>query len=97
MMKALLILSFLLATSLPALANHVLCGDRDSFLQQLESRYQEAPVARGIASDGSVLELAVSDSGSWTILVTQTNGVTCVVATGQSWKDLPAVLPGEGS
>ena len=46
----------------------------------------------GLANNGGVLEILVSQSSeSWTIIVTMPNGVSCLVAAGESWEMLPIV------
>jgi hypothetical protein len=65
-----------------------LCGDRDDILQRLEQRHEETPQALGLSSDGGVLEVLVSPSGGWTILVTYPKRPTCVVAVGEAWQPL---------
>jgi hypothetical protein len=65
-----------------------LCGDRDQILKRLEQRHEETPQALGLSSDGGVLEVLVSPSGGWTILVTYPKRPTCVVAVGEAWQAL---------
>jgi hypothetical protein len=65
-----------------------LCGDRDQILKRLEQRHDETPQALGLSSDGGVLEVLVSPSGGWTILVTYPKRPTCVVAVGEAWQAL---------
>jgi hypothetical protein len=65
-----------------------LCGDRDEILKRLEQRHEETPQALGLSSDGGVLEVLVSPSGGWTILVTYPKRPTCVVAVGEAWQAL---------
>jgi hypothetical protein len=65
-----------------------LCGDRDEILKRLEQRHKETPQALGLSSDGGVLEVLVSPSGGWTILVTYPKRPTCVVAVGEAWQPL---------
>ena len=36
------------------------------------------------------------ESGSWTITVTMSNGITCLVASGQAFEELAEVLPPKG-
>ncbi len=45
----------------------------------------------GLTDKGAVLEVFASQNGSWTFLITMPNGLTCVVASGQSWETLAAV------
>ncbi len=72
----------------PAEAQSV-CGDRAEIIKVLGNKYQELPAAFGIAGQRNLAELFVSKSGSWTMLMTQPQGVTCILATGQSWEALP--------
>ena len=65
-----------------------LCGERDEILKRLEQRHDETPQALGLSSDGGVLEVLVSPSGGWTILVTYPKRPTCVVAVGEAWQAL---------
>lgn len=69
-----------------------ICGARTEILAELTKRYSEAPVAVGLANSGVLIEVLTSDSGStWTILVSQPNGTSCLVAAGKEWQDLPQV------
>ena len=72
----------------PATAQQA-CGKRDTFMVKLEENFAERPIAMGLTDKGSVLEVFASKSGSWTFLVTMPNGMTCVVASGQRWVNLP--------
>ena len=74
---------------------HAMCGDRKAVLNNLEETYSEVPEDRGLASNGSVIELVVSPSGSFTILYTMPNGLTCVMAAGESWEPVEKKTPGE--
>ncbi|MAG95298.1 MAG: hypothetical protein QF797_10365 [Alphaproteobacteria bacterium] len=78
-----------LALVAPAAAQTLCTSDRTAVIEQLKSRYQEAPVAMGLVGDGSVLEVLAAKSGSWTILVTRPSGLACVVAAGDSWETFP--------
>ena len=90
-----IIAAVLIATSLalPASAQSV-CGERNKFLEHLGSNFQEGPIAMGLVSDGSVLEVLSSKKGSWTIIVTRPDGKSCVVAAGESWEDVPLLVAG---
>lgn len=71
----------------PAMAQTV-CSKRDTFLKHLGEGYAEAPVAMGLASNGSVLEVLASDKGTWTIILTMPDGRSCVVASGEAWEEI---------
>ena len=50
--------------------------------------FNEKVVGLGLAKNQqSVVELYVGDNGSWTILVTLTNGMSCIAAAGENWAD----------
>lgn len=73
------------ALSQPTLAQAV-CGDRTKIVDRLESTYQEKATAFGLIGDSSVIELYVSDTGSWTLLITYPTGVSCLIAAGDNWE-----------
>ncbi len=81
------------AISSPAQAQ-AMCGKRGAVVANLEKTYSEAPVSIGLASNGAVIEVLASPSGSFTIILTQPNGLSCVMAAGESWEDLPKRLTG---
>ena len=64
------------------------CGDREKFLVKLEESFAERPIAMGLTDKGALLEVFASQHGSWTFLITMPDGMTCVVASGQSWESL---------
>lgn len=92
-LMALLAAAFVAVISLPGAAKTV-CGDRDTFLARLGKTYAEQPVAMGLTSDGTVMEVLTSDTGTWTILVTYPDGRTCMIAAGDSWE--PVAVPASG-
>ena len=65
------------------------CGVRTKFIETLAKNYQEEPSAFGIAGQRNLVELFVSKAGTWTMLVTHPNGMSCIVAAGQSWEQFP--------
>ena len=71
-----------------------MCGERRVVVENLEKTYSEAPVSIGLASNGSVIEVLASPSGSFTIILTRPNGVACVMAAGENWENLPKRLAG---
>jgi hypothetical protein len=68
------------------------CVKRADLIKHLEAKYHEAPSAVGLADNGALLEVFSSKSGeTWTVTVTMPNGISCMVATGQQWQDVPRV------
>ncbi|NQW01683.1 MAG: hypothetical protein HQ483_18410 [Rhodospirillales bacterium] len=86
----------IMAAAGPAAAQAV-CGLRAAMLRQLGGNYKEAVVAMGLASNGAVLEVTRSDSGSWTILLTNPSGVTCLMAAGENWETIKPTIKREPS
>jgi hypothetical protein len=69
-------------------AQQVPCGERDKIRTKLGKDYAERPVSLGLSSNGTLIEVLASKSGSWTMIYTMPDGASCVVATGQSWEDI---------
>lgn len=86
------IIAFALLIASAAKAQSV-CGERTKFLKHLGKTYSEAPSALGITNNGQILELLRSKKGSWTILVTNAQGTTCMMAAGDAWEDVKTRLP----
>jgi hypothetical protein len=70
----------------------MLCGLRDEMGRMLDQRFGEQPQAAGVVGD-RIVELLVSQTGSWTILITGTDGRACVVTGGEDWTDQPVTIP----
>jgi hypothetical protein len=73
----------------PAVAAQAVCGSHKSVSENLEKAYTETPVSMGITTSGGIVEVYASPKGSWTLVVTQPNGVSCLIAAGQDWESLP--------
>lgn len=76
--------------SADASAQVVICGNRSAIVQQLEVNYQERQTAYGIIANEAVMEIYVSRQGTWTIVITERTGRSCIVAAGHSWEHFPA-------
>jgi len=83
---ALIVGSFLLS---PAALAQPVCGQHNSVSDNLKKSYSEAPVSMGLTPDGGVIEVFASKEGTWTMVVTQPSGMSCLIAIGQSWENLP--------
>lgn len=70
------------------------CGPREAVVDRLAEGYGETRQSMGLGANNSVVEVFASDeTGSWTITVTTPNGLTCLVASGQSFETLAEALP----
>jgi hypothetical protein len=81
-------------TVLPASAQ-VPCGDHDEAIKHLAEKYNEHPQGIGISAQGAAVELLVSESGTWSVLVTEPGRPTYLVASGESWHTVET-KPGRG-
>ncbi|MCH7833031.1 MAG: hypothetical protein IIC55_09200 [Proteobacteria bacterium] len=55
----------------------------------MKKSYAEAPVSMGVTMGGGVIEVYASAEGTWTLVITQPNGMSCLIAAGQDWEELP--------
>ncbi|MEW9921506.1 hypothetical protein AB2B41_18000 [Marimonas sp. MJW-29] len=83
-MKLLPILAMALGSTLAANAAQAAnCAQRDAVVKRLETKYSEKLIARGLQSKTALMELFGSpDTGTFTVLITNPNGVSCVVGAG---------------
>ncbi len=79
------LLSGLALVARPADAQSI-AAPRAEIVKQLGDTYAEAPVAIGLTGDGNVIELFTTGDGStWTMVVTSPDGLSRVVASGETW------------
>ena len=84
-LKGLTLLAVLLPTSLYAQNN---CAQRDLVIEKLSANYGEAFGGGGLQNSNRVFEVWFSEEkGTWTILMTRADGVTCIMASGTNWRD----------
>jgi len=69
----------------------VVCGKRAEILAGFAMAYHEVQSAIGITEGGGLIEVLVSPSGTWTMVVTKPGGLTCVIGTGRDWYTRPVV------
>ena len=66
------------------------CHNATEIAKQLSNKYDEAPVAFGVQSNGNLLQIYASeDKTTWTVVSTTPAGVSCFVAAGKSWENIP--------
>jgi hypothetical protein len=83
-----LALASLAALGGPAGAQLV-CGERKSIVAQLERKYGETRRSIGVQDGRGLVEVYASDkTGTWTILVTNTDGKSCLMAAGEGFESL---------
>lgn len=83
----------LIFLAVPATAEAA-CDLREAILKKMLLGYKELPSARGITANGSVIELLVSPDGeTWAMMQSLPNGVSCMIATGESWEAVERKAP----
>ncbi len=66
------------------------CDQRDKIVDWLAVKFKEAPIATGVSSKGSLIEvLSTHDGETWTLIVTSPDGNSCMIASGQGWRAKP--------
>ena len=69
------------------------CNTRNSVLSLLAKKYKEAPVAAGVTNTGGLVEVLSSDGGkTWSIIVSTPQGMSCLVAAGEGWREVKKPL-----
>ncbi len=74
------------------------CAQRTQVVERLQKRYGETRQSVGLAQNNGVVEVyASSESGTWTIVITLPNGMTCLVAAGSAFEtvDDAEATPGD--
>jgi hypothetical protein len=64
------------------------CGDRTKLIAMLDTKYSETLSNVGVTGQSQLVEVYVSDKGSFTVVMTNNKGVSCVIAAGDSWEKL---------
>jgi hypothetical protein len=94
-----LVVTAVLATAtallpISAAASENQCGKHKDVKQLLLQKYNESPVGLGITSQGGLVEvLTASDGATWSIIVTTPDGLSCLIAAGESWHS-KTITPG---
>lgn len=74
----------------PAWAFHGQCIERPKLMGWLLDKYGERPWGRGISGLGDgVHELTVSPTGSYSFIISRSNGLSCIITSGEEWIPRP--------
>ncbi|MDC7743271.1 hypothetical protein [Rhizobium binxianense] len=69
------------------------CAGRSEVIKFLDRNFAEKLTAVGLVNQNAVLEVYAAESGTWTLVVTDVHGISCILLSGDSWETMPA-LPG---
>jgi hypothetical protein len=71
------------------------CGPHARMTEVLAAKFKESRTAIGlVAGYQSVLEVFVSKKGTWTLVMTNARGISCVIGAGDSWENAPREVAG---
>jgi hypothetical protein len=72
------------------------CAPRADIVKALGDKFHESEAGRGLINPNVVLEIFISEQGSWTVLASDTKGQSCVLSVGEGWDSptIKAALPG---
>lgn len=97
MKKILLLATAMALIGSPVFAQSSNCAPRDKVVERLEGKYSEGVHARGLAANGTVVEVWGSkESETWTVTATAPSGLTCLIASGESFETLEPTAAVEG-
>jgi hypothetical protein len=70
------------------------CGNHDKIVDVLGNKFKETRRVMGVVNAKAVMEIFMSPQGTWTILITDTSGISCITASGEEWQDVPVAVAG---
>ena len=77
-----------------AYAQQASCAQRDMIVDRLATKYGESRQSAGLNQNNGMVEVFASEeTGTWTILVTMPNGISCLMAAGKAWQGLAEAAP----
>ncbi|MEL6482149.1 MAG: hypothetical protein AAFQ75_11915 [Pseudomonadota bacterium] len=76
-----------------AAQGRMFCGERDKIVADLARKYGETRRSYGLSRSQGVIEVYASESGSWTILITRRDGLSCLMAAGEAYEAEVAAAP----
>lgn len=81
-----------------ASAQNPQCAPRADVVAHLNEKFSETRQGMGLAANSTVMEVFASEAtGTWTITVTTPQGITCLIASGQSYEPEDEQQPAKGA
>ena len=68
-----------------ARAQLIACAERANVISSLTTKYSEVRRIRAVQGSSFLFEFWGSAAGSWTLTRTDTRGLTCIMAVGETW------------
>ena len=73
------------------------CAPHEEVVKVLNAKFQESQRAIGLINERAMMEVFISKQGTWTMVVTNESGLSCVMAAGEAWDERPTQVLGLGS
>lgn len=77
--------------------NQIVCAPRAQITAVLKQTHAETLRSAGVSARQLLVEVYVSEKGTWTIIATSAGGTACVIAVGNQWLDARPHTPGRDS
>jgi hypothetical protein len=82
-----------LALSAASASAQSVCAPREQIVKRLADTYGETRKGYGLQNAQLIVELYASDeTGTWTLIATRPDGVSCAMAVGKAWRPDDEVL-----
>jgi hypothetical protein len=62
------------------------CDERDNAVAFLKQKYGETRQSAGLTGAGILETFANPDSGTFTVMLTNVDGIACMIASGTDWR-----------
>lgn len=73
------------------------CEETKSMLDSLAKDFNENPIGTGITKRGDLVQIYVSDKGTFTVVRSTPNGFSCMISNGTDWNAEKPVKKGTKS
>ena len=70
------------------------CSSHDKIVDALGNKFKETRRVMGVVNSRAVMEIFMSPQGTWTMVITDTSGISCITASGEEWQDVPIAVAG---
>lgn len=80
--------ALLVVLAFPAWGQDQLCAPRVDVLNFLSERFGETRQSMGMTKDAMMEVYASDETGTWSIVLTLENGISCIVAAGNFYNPL---------
>ena len=71
----------------------MVCKPYKTITSQLIKQYKETRTVMGVTAKGKLFEVYASEKGTWSLIITDTNKVACLMAAGNSFGVLQPKKP----